>query len=95
MDKKERNEEIQSRREFFKNAAKGALPILGAVILASNPIVAKATETTVSGCGMSCKGKCSGSCTGGCRICCEGTCKDTCSRECVHNCKGTCYWCAK
>lgn len=35
MVKNEKNEELQSRREFFKKAAKGALPILGAVVLAS------------------------------------------------------------
>ena len=45
MDKKKRNEEIQSRREFFKNAAKGTLPILGAIILSNIPIAAKASET--------------------------------------------------
>jgi len=33
------NEEIQSRREFFKNAAKKALPILGAVALINMPIL--------------------------------------------------------
>ena len=43
--KKNKNEELQSRREFFKKAAKGALPILGAIILASNPVLAKAGET--------------------------------------------------
>lgn len=35
MEKNKNNEELQSRREFFKKAAKSALPILGAVVLAS------------------------------------------------------------
>ena len=30
--KHDKNEELQSRRQFFKKAAKGALPILGASI---------------------------------------------------------------
>ena len=38
MKKNERNEELQSRREFFKKAAKGALPILGAMVLANAPL---------------------------------------------------------
>ena len=44
MVKNEKNEELQSRREFFKKAAKGALPILGAVVLASAPGLANAAE---------------------------------------------------
>lgn len=89
MEQKERNEEVQSRREFFKNAAKATLPILGAVLLTSNPIVAKATETTVSGCGMSCKFSCVGNCSGGCRTSCSGTCDTTCRGGCKnYACKG-------
>uniref|UniRef100_UPI003FEDF0F2 hypothetical protein n=1 Tax=Prevotella sp. TaxID=59823 RepID=UPI003FEDF0F2 len=30
---KKKNEELQSRRDFFKKAAKGALPILGMVVV--------------------------------------------------------------
>ena len=40
MEKNKQNEELQSRREFFKKAAKSALPILGAVVLASAPGIA-------------------------------------------------------
>ena len=39
------NEELQSRREFFKKAAKGALPIIAAVALASAPAVAEAVNS--------------------------------------------------
>lgn len=35
-----------SRREFFKKSVKQTLPILGLVLLASNPIMAKATLAT-------------------------------------------------
>lgn len=42
MKKNEKNEELQSRREFFKKAAKGALPILGAIVLANAPAVINA-----------------------------------------------------
>lgn len=82
MENNKKNKELQSRREFFKNAAKGALPILGAVLLASAPVVTNAAETTVSGCGMSCKGTCLGSCRVGCGTSCKGFCKTTCGGGC-------------
>ena len=90
MDKKRKNEELQSRREFFKKAAKGTLPILGAIVLASNPLLTKAAthEGSVEmGCG---KGNCSGTCDGSCRHTCESTCSGTCDGSCRHTCKSTC-----
>ena len=36
------NKNLQGRREFFKEAAKRVLPIIGAVALMSNPVIAKA-----------------------------------------------------
>ena len=84
--KKERNEEIQSRREFFKKAAKGALPILGAVILASSPIISKAVENEPMGCSWGCYNGCSGSCG---RSCSYG-CSSSCSGSCSGGCKGGC-----
>ncbi len=80
MDKKERNEEIQSRREFFKNAAKGALPILGAVLLANAPVIARAADSEAP---MGCTGTCTGACYGSCKGC-----STTCTGTCSHGCKG-------
>ena len=85
MDKKERNEEIQSRREFFKNAAKSALPILGVAFLVSNPIVAKASEAmgcSISGCKGTCEHSCDGSCVSECRLACNNRCVNTCEYTC-------------
>ena len=45
MEKKNRNEELQSRREFFKKAVKTAMPILGAVVLVNTPVIAKAEQS--------------------------------------------------
>ena len=56
MGKKNSNEELQSRREFFKKAAKGALPILGAMMLAGMPETVKAITKT--GCDYTCKASC-------------------------------------
>ena len=72
--KKNKNEELQSRREFFKKAAKGALPILGAIILASNPVLAKAGETAM-GCKYGCSTGCYTACSGSCKNGCDGTAK--------------------
>lgn len=90
---KEGKKEIQSRREFFKKAAKGALPILGAVILASSPIISKATESEPMGCYYGCQNSCSGTCSGGCMGCkgsCIGGCESLCGGNCQMSCSGTC-----
>lgn len=91
---KEGKKEIQSRREFFKKAAKGALPILGAVILASSPIISKATESEPMGC-HSCSGTCKGGCYGTCYGTCKGGCIGSCKGTCDGTCKGTCIGSSK
>ena len=73
MKQKKTNVELQSRREFFKKAAKTAMPVVGAMVMASLPSNLFATNST------SCKG-CTGGCTGGCSSCtgsCFGSCKAT------------------
>ena len=91
---KKENNELQSRREFFKKAAKGALPILGAVILASSPIISKAVEKEPmgcsSGCMYSCRVACYDNCTTSCHGGCKGGCKGTCTGSCFGSCVGSC-----
>lgn len=96
MEKNKKNEELQSRREFFKKAAKGALPILGAAILASNPIITKAAEETLDcngscswGCGRVCSTGCSNSCSGSCAGGCKGGCSSSCSGTCAFSSRGS------
>ena len=48
MDKKERNEDIQSRRKFFKKTIKKTLTILRAVLVVSHTIIAKVSDTETS-----------------------------------------------
>lgn len=77
MHNNKKNEELQSRREFFKKAAKGALPILGAIVLANVPNALSAAggctcASCVGGCGTACFQACANGCTtssckGGCR----------------------------
>lgn len=89
MEKKGMNqEELQSRRDFFKKAAKGALPILGAIVLAGMPNVVKAAETPMGCSEYTCSGGCKNGCEG-CRYTCSGTCKNGCE-GCRNTCSGTC-----
>lgn len=97
MKQNKKNEELQSRREFFKRAAKGALPILGAIALANAPLLTKAAESPM-GCTGTCYGTCYGSCKG-CSTTCTGTCSractgcsTTCSGTCSGSCKNTCTY---
>lgn len=96
MEEKKQNEELQSRREFFKEAAKKALPVIGAIALASSPIIAHAAEKSPMGCQTSCYNSCKNTCSG-----CSGMCKDGCSgcgnacyqgcaAGCTGGCKGNC-----
>lgn len=83
MKEKKKNEELQSRREFFKRAAKSALPILGAIALTQLPFVVKSHESQITL-------DCSVYCAGGCRDTCNNTCDDTCRGNCVGTCNERC-----
>lgn len=78
--KNEEKNEIQSRREFFKNAAKAALPILGAVVLSKLPVMANSSEESSTYCSS-----CNSSCTNGCRNGCSRGCGNNCSVGCQGN----------
>jgi CXXX repeat radical SAM target protein len=83
MEEKNKREEIQSRREFFKKAAKAALPVVGAAILSSVPFM---NAEAVTGCEFGCTTSCSGGCYGECK----GTCQQGCYFGCRNTCDGTC-----
>ena len=87
MKQKRKNEELQSRREFFKRAAKGALPILAAVALAGAPGIVKAAKDAPMGCNYNCSSTCQGSCHGTCRTGCKSTCYDQCYSHCKYTSK--------
>ena len=82
MSNKKQNEELQSRREFFKKAAKAALPVVGAVVLASMPSdIFAMNRTGCNGCSgacSSCTGSCKGDCTTSCHVGCVGICSGSC-----------------
>lgn len=84
MEENKKNENLQSRREFFKKAAKRTLPIIGSLLLVSIPNVVKAISP--NGCNHSCSNSCMAHCKGGCtedgcKGCCSGTCSGTCSNS--------------
>lgn len=83
MKNKNHDEELQSRREFFKKAAKGALPILGAILLANTPVLSQASEKEPMGCSDDgCSYTCSTSCARACRGTCDALCRDSCYNSC-------------
>lgn len=98
MKENKKAEKLQSRREFFKKAAKGALPILGAIAMADVPALVKAAENPM-GCGsygdcnascmISCR-SCSFGCSGNCDSSCKGGCQGSCYTGCLQSCHGTC-----
>lgn len=88
MKKNNKKEEFLSRREFFKNAVRFVLPILGTIVLSSNPVLAKSKEMP-TGCKSGCYSTCSGGCDGECKYTCTGTCKNSCT-GCQYTCDNTC-----
>ena len=98
MKKNKENRELQSRREFFKDAVKKALPIIGAIALAGSPIFAQAAEKEPMGClnyckdccMSSCRGTCSGDCKGSCQYDCKNGCKTSCRNTCKNGCSRSC-----
>lgn len=87
MKQTKKNEEFQSRREFFKNAAKSTLPILA--VAAFGPALLsceKDDDDDGDGCKKGCSGSCEGSCAGGCGGGCSGDCDDGCTADCWNGC---------
>lgn len=74
--------ELQSRREFFKKAAKGALPFLGAIVLANTSLISLAAEGEPMGCKYGCANTCYTSCSNGCDRLCLQNCFSSCSGGC-------------
>lgn len=82
--------ELKNRREFFKEAAKKALPLFAIALLGTSTIT---SCTKQNGCGNSCSGSCKTDCSGECGSSCNKACS-ICSQSCSNGCKGTCkQWC--
>lgn len=93
MEKNKKDNELQSRREFFKKTAKRALPILGAIVMAGMPALVKGTGSPMGcdyGCSSSCTGHCYGACGSACSYNCSGSCKGSCQGSCMNGCRSNC-----
>ena len=91
MKKDKEKEELQTRREFFKKAAKNVLPIVAAIALSGMPEIVKATEKTPMGCNSyDCQNGCRYSCTRVCNSSCKGSCQNDCYSSCYRGCNSTC-----
>ncbi len=82
MEKKnKKNEELQSRRDFFKKAAKATLPILAVTVLGST-VLSCEKDDEEDGCRNGCSGACQSSCSGNCSGYCSGSCSGFCDGTC-------------
>lgn len=100
MEKTNKNEELQSRREFFKQAAKKTLPIIGAIAMMSLPVYSHANDERIASsscdtCSYACGGSCSSGCSGVCRQGCKTSCALNCNNQSSSNpcgsCSNACY----
>lgn len=80
MKKQKQYDDIQTRREFFKNASKKVLPLFAVSIIGSSLFTSCVDD--LYGGSMGC---------GGCGNTCSGSCKTDCSGNCDAGCKGDCY----
>jgi hypothetical protein len=60
------NENLLSRRGFFKQVAKKVLPVIGGAIMSSIPFKAIASSQSCAGCTFNCSTSCGGNCSGSC-----------------------------
>ena len=89
----ENYKETQTRRQFFKEAARKTLPIFGAMALINNPVIARTLHVVSNDCNNSsctnscidvCRNSCNTMCHKGCKGCngsCEGSCLDSCKNS--------------
>lgn len=75
--------ELKNRREFFKEAAKKTLPILGMAVLAT------VAPTALQSCKKT--NNCPDVCTNACQITCQTTCVGECKTSCTKTCLSDCY----
>ena len=78
MEKNRFNEELQTRREFFKKASKRILPMLGVFVAGPTVMMSTLTSCGCDGCEAACQDDCEGACSNLCTNTCSGTCSNSC-----------------
>lgn len=100
MKKDNENKYLQTRREFFKKAAKGILPIIAGITLTGCETFLTAFGERLSsygggggysegGGGYSESNGCGYTCSSGCSGGCDGTCRWGCETTCKGSCEGS------
>ena len=86
MTNKESKKELLHRREFFRKAVKGMLPIVA--VIAAPSLFVNCEEDSITDC-SDCSNTCSSSCTGqsSTSVC---NCGNTCGGGCYNTCSGSC-----
>lgn len=82
------NNEIQTRRTFFKTLQK-SLPLLGFIPILSISGCVHYTNSVCDGCKSICKGSCSHTCEYNCAVGCTIECHSACTDSCLHSCTGS------
>jgi CXXX repeat radical SAM target protein len=90
MKKKISQKELLSRREFFKKAAKGVLPILGLAVITPSILSSCTKEDDNDGGSNDSGGSSCHGCSGTCDSSCSGSCDSGCSDNCT-SCTGQCW----
>ncbi len=80
-----------SRREFFKKAAKTALPLIGGIILLQMGVSCRKNTVQAESEKLSCEGSCSDFCQSSCGY----VCSQACDNSCIGTCRGYCDWSGK
>ncbi|MCD8282883.1 MAG: hypothetical protein LUC22_06505 [Prevotella sp.] len=85
---KDKEETLQTRRQFFRNVAGAILPAVGAIGLAvcAAGCTYRERQTHNNNYNQGCKASCAGECTGQCNLTCKGDCMFTCSSSCYFYC---------
>lgn len=89
MKEENKKEELQSRRDFFRKAAKTALPIIGAMVIGQSLLTSCDEDDEPDGCKNGCSGNCQSSCSGDCDGGCTNNCDSLCGGDCWSYCEST------
>lgn len=79
---------IQNRRQFFKEAAKSAIPVLFSLTIIPTFVSCNKDKSIEDS--FSCDGTCNAECSSTCTTSCTGACSKDCSAECGNSCKNGC-----
>lgn len=86
------NKDLKTRRDFFKQASKTVIPIMGFAVLGSNLslFTSCSKDTSCSDCSAECASSCWDSCIGSSETTSCSECSTSCTNTCNNNCSESC-----